>query len=239
MSVSIEQISQFKDLLLKHFQSKSNLCGEHGSKESKNDQSEPNDEQNSDKDSDDDRLMNDPEKNPAKSHGYSCMNDHSKEINLYEKTNKEKFEAIELFKQQGDMFVGQKDFAQAKSNYKRALVYTNYLIPSNGEEQIRFDFLLLRIHLNTALVRIELFEIRKALSVNIEFVLSKDPKNPKALYRKAKCYLVLDEYENCKQVIEQISEINNGILDPDTLRLSEDLTRKVINYKNTKMNVRI
>ena len=237
MQNNIKETIEFKNLLLKHF-AKDVTSNAHNHNCSDLDSHRPVNKA-SDEDSDrenkgeEDQLMNN------MSHGYSCMNDHSKEINIYEKSNAEKFEAIELFKSEGDKCTISKNYSEAKQLYKRALLYTNYLIPKSSEEQAAYDSLILRLHLNMALVRIGLEELRKAIAKDIDFVLSKDPKNMKALYRKAKCYLLLDEYDDCKKVFGQLAEANCGSLDSESKILENELIRKCAAYRKAKLNIKV
>ena len=90
-----------------------------------------------------------------------------------------------------------------------------------------------------ALVRIGLGELRKAIAKDVEFVLSKDAKNLKALYRKAKCYLLLDEYENCREALSQLAHANGGSLDAESRSLEAELANKCLIYKKTKLDIKI
>ena len=100
MQSNLKETIDIKNLLIKHFAKEvtsnthNHSCSEsHAQQAEEKENSDDSDEEGK---TEEDKMM----KNMSK--GYSCMNDHSKELNIYEKSNQEKFEAIELFKSEGD-----------------------------------------------------------------------------------------------------------------------------------------
>ena len=73
-------------------------------------------------------------------------------------------------------------------------------------------------------------EFRKALKNHIDFILGKDSVHKKALYRKAKCYFFLDEFENCRKFLNIFKKTYGE--DKDGLDLEKSLENKIRIYEN-------
>lgn len=155
-------------------------------------------------------VVREEEKNEEPKHEHpphmGCYSSHSKENEIYQKSNKEKFESIEFFKEKGNESFLAKDYQKAQFFYQQAIIYLTYLIPTEKEDQ-RYEDLFLKVHLNMATVQMETQQIRTALSEHIYQVLSRDPTNAKGLYKKAKAYYLLDEFENCAEVLKRLVEL--------------------------------
>jgi hypothetical protein len=148
-----------------------------------------------------------PEGQEARAGLGGCMNDHSKERSIYEKDNREKWEMVEFFKQKGDTAFRAKEFEEAKEQLRRALDTMLYFIPKGQAECQRFEDMETRLHLNQAATRIHLGQPRKALTKDLGYVLSRNPTHPKALYRKAKCHLLLEEEAEFESALVRLQAV--------------------------------
>ena len=190
----------FKNILLKHFDTPSQNQAQASNLKADEISSDEEDEK-------DKKTPEEKELEKAQKNNKPCLSDHSKELNIYEKTNIEKFELVEFFKNKGDQSFNKKDYEEAKDNYSRSLTYLIYLIPKEKIEFVKYTDLEIKINLNLGQVRILRGEFRKALKKNLHFVLSKQGNNVKALYRKAKCHLSLDEDVLFLETIEKLKTV--------------------------------
>lgn len=120
------------------------------------------------------------------------MHDMSKEKDIFDRPNKEKFQIIEQYKNEGNAFVKQGDYEKAVYMYKKALLYIIYLIPTDSEDEA-YEKLNETVNLNISLAFLNLKEREEALK-HAEEALRLNPRNPKGFYRKLKALAEMDKF---------------------------------------------
>ena len=111
-----------------------------------------------------------------------------------------------------------------------------YLIPKGDKENRDYDDLEIKLHLNIGFADMQLKNYRSAIKEHFNFVLKKEKGNPKALYRKAKCFMLLDDYNECDNVFEIIKE-EIGSDDREFNKLKKQLEDRRRKYMNSKLNL--
>lgn len=130
-----------------------------------------------------------------------CSRDHAAEIDIYNKSYKEKMERIRLMKEQGNKAMKEFGLAAGKDGieqkekdemlqkasyyYKQALLIFVYLIPENDQEHDESELLKMQCHLNQSLVYFKMPLKYDECLQELSQVLKIDPLNSKALYRKS------------------------------------------------------
>ena len=127
----------------------------------------------------------------------SCSHDHTHERNIYEKPYQEKLEAIRMFREEGNRYFKTKRFAEAASEYKRAMIYLDYTFGEDSDQEDELDKERLKCHLNQAAALLELSELSGAVN-ECRLALQIDSNNSKAHYRRGLAYLRQGELENAQ-----------------------------------------
>lgn len=80
-----------------------------------------------------------------------CDQNHSKEIDIYNRPFPEKMEIVRDFKEKGNKYFKENDFQKASYFYAKALLQFYYIIPDNEKEEEEVNPIKLSCHLNQAL----------------------------------------------------------------------------------------
>jgi len=85
-----------------------------------------------------------------------CFHDRRKERELFEKPLKEKFEACERFKNEGNEHFKLKNFEKADIEYQKALLQLDYSFPDKPEEDKKMQELQEALYGNMATLKYQL-----------------------------------------------------------------------------------
>lgn len=125
-----------------------------------------------------------------------CKKDHAVELDIYNKTYKEKIERIKMMKEQGNQAMEEvaktenkekqdENLNKASYYYAQALLIFVYLIPDNDAQEKESNELKISCHLNQSLCYMKLQRFEDSLKETQDVLHRLDPFNVKALYRKA------------------------------------------------------
>ena len=154
-----------------------------------------------------------------------CNKDHAAEIDIYNKTYKEKISRIKLMKEQGNAAIASYNSAASGSTaqseeklsadeylqkasyyYAQALLIFYYLIPENDEEEKESNALKISCHLNQSLAFMKLKRYDECLQELSNVLYKLDKNNVKALYRKTQVLEIKGNYEEASAIIAQFEK---------------------------------
>ena len=159
-----------------------------------------------------------------------CNKDHAVELDIYNKSYKEKIDRIKLMKEQGNVAIAEYNKMQtqgidknassatkpedmlnkASYYYAQALLIFVYLIPDTDKEEKESNELKISCHLNQSLSYMKLKRYDDCLN-ELENVLHRlDKNNTKALYRKAQVLELLGKHVEAMKVIDQFYAANGS-----------------------------
>ncbi|CAD8100466.1 unnamed protein product [Paramecium sonneborni] len=161
----------------------------------------------------------------------ACTHDRRKEREIYEKTNKEKFENIEYFKQEGNLAFKNKEFDKAAYFYQKALVYFDYTFPEGDKEEQKYNLLLEQCNNNMAQCKLLQGNLDEAWNYSHQ-ALKINPKNEKAIFRQAKISFQKDDFEQCETLIQKLDQ---NLQETKELKLS--LQNRIKMYKQRNEQV--
>jgi len=165
---------------------------------------------------------------------FGCFHDRRKERQLYEKSTREKLEAAERFKKEGNKFFQNKEYAKADIEYQKALIQFDYAFPDTPEEEKDMEKLQEQVHTNVALVKFYQKDYKECISqCSLAIKINKDAMKPR--YRRACAYLEIDDYENVLKEIEEGLKIDAK--SADFIALKEKLSGKMKQYEQKNEQV--
>lgn len=149
------------------------------------------------------------------------LKDFEKVPATWEMTSVEKLDAAKAAKEQGTTFLQQNKFKLSFDKYKRIEQLLEYEKSMDPEQKKERDTLILAAYLNMALVASKMDENLNCIKycdkvclfcfINLKFqALECDPKNVKALFRKASAKLASNDIKEAKQLFEKVIEIDSG-----------------------------
>ncbi len=152
---------------------------------------------------------------------------------IYEKTLKDKLQAVAMFREDGNTNFKNKELEAAKVAYNRALIYLDYSFGDTDEENAAIDAERVKLNLNLAAVFLELNDYPKTVN-HCRLALRVDPNNSKAYYRRGLAYLRQGELEAAQhdlyKALKLVSVENKDVRQPVELAV-HDLNAKWNEYK--------
>lgn len=133
--------------------------------------------------------------------------DKSKERAVFELSTAKKFEACRRFKKEGAAFFEEGQFFRSAAAYRKILVYLNYTFPDTPEETKEFDALKISSELNIAACKLKTGQYDEVIRCCSQ-VLNVDPKNVKALLRRARGHRLSDDFEASARDLKAAIEIS-------------------------------
>ena len=164
--------------------------------------------------------------------GMGHYHDHTEERIFFEKPEDEKMRFCELERMYGNYTYDEGMLPKAVEHYKLALAYYEYCFPETEEKQKQLDELKNACLCNVSLCYYRLGEMRKAIS-SASQVLNKNPRYVKALFRRARAYRELDEYDNAFEDIDTAIECS-----PNDASLKKERIRLIKQKQASKTNVK-
>ncbi|CAD8106945.1 unnamed protein product [Paramecium sonneborni] len=128
-----------------------------------------------------------------------------KEIEIYEKSNEEKFLNLEQFKLEGNLLFKNKEYNKAAYFYQQAIIYFDYLFPDGDQEIEKYKLLEEQCNNNMAQCRFLQGNLDEAWNYSDQ-VLRINPKNEKAIFRQAKILLQKDDLEQCQALVKKLDQ---------------------------------
>ena len=128
--------------------------------------------------------------------------DHHEERIFFEKPEDEKLRYCERHRMYGNALYEEGILLKAAEQYHLTLSYYEYCFPDCNEKQAHLDELRNACLCNISLCYYRMKEMRKAIACASK-VLAKHPQHVKALYRRAKAHLALDEYDRALEDLTQ------------------------------------
>jgi len=251
-----QQASDFANLILKHYdkpdklEAKANkgLESANVKNESENSQdmkteyqNNPLDKYNNDyskwknlEKEDEEKVVKDPNNVENYKDQMGCFHDRRKEREIFEKPTKEKLEAAERFKLEGNKCVSDKNYEKADFEYQKALLQFDYTFPDNPEDDKKMQELQESCHSNMALVQFHLKDYKESIH-QAGMALKLNPANIKARYRKVCSLIEIDGFDQAQEEIAKAMEIdakNTAILD-----IKKTLTEKIKQSKQKEKNL--
>ncbi|CAD8169953.1 unnamed protein product [Paramecium pentaurelia] len=161
----------------------------------------------------------------------ACTHDRRKEREIYEKTNKEKFENIEYFKQEGNVAFKNKEYDKAAYFYQKALVYFDYTFPEGDQEEQKYNLLLEQCNNNMAQCKLLQGCLDEAWNYSHQ-ALKINPKSEKAIFRQAKISYQKDDFEQCEALLQKL---NQDLQETKELKLNLQNRIKLYNQRNEQV----
>ena len=143
-----------------------------------------------------------------------CNHDHSAERAIWDMTWDDKLKSCREFREEGNYFFREAQFARAADRYHRALVYFEYCIAETDKEEIEYNNSRLLTLLNYSICLKRLKNYSDAHN-NLRQALQLDPTNVKAMYHKGQIYRINDEFEKSKEILSKalkLDESNQAII---------------------------
>ncbi|XP_069145780.1 peptidyl-prolyl cis-trans isomerase FKBP15-1 isoform X2 [Solanum lycopersicum] len=133
--------------------------------------------------------------------------DFNKEKPFWKMETKEKIEACDKIKNEGNVLFKDGKFQCASRKYEKASKFIQFDHSFNNDEKFRANTLRLSCYLNNAACKLKMGEhqeVSKLCSKVIEY----DPCNVKALFRRAQAYLRINELEKAEIDINKALEVD-------------------------------
>ena len=179
-----------------------------------------------------DQKNSQPSSRPHSHHG--CSQDHSKEIQIFEKSNKDKLAAIEALRSEGNKKFKAGFFEEALGSYRLALAYFDYSFPEGDSEQAAFDNAKIKCHLNVA-ATLEKLKLWNKVASECEHALRIESGNSKALYRMANAQVQMDQFEDGELFLRKVEAVEPE--DAAVRALRVELNRKMETYDRKSKEV--
>ncbi|KAJ1607925.1 putative peptidylprolyl isomerase [Cryptosporidium canis] len=138
-----------------------------------------------------------------------CSHDRSKERELYERSTRDKLDAIKLFCDEGNIKYQNNQIEDAIFEYKNALIYVDYTFPEDKALEEEYNNLITRINLNLSACFLKINEFNMTI-LHCNKVLQNDPNNIKALYRLSQAYMNIYEFNKALEIIEGVLSRKDG-----------------------------
>ena len=152
---------------------------------------------------------------------------HSKEIDIYNRTFKEKMQIVGDFKEKGNQYFKEDNYEKASYFYAKALLQFYYIIPEDDAEEAIVKPVQLACHVNQAIWYQKQKRYDEGLTEWYQ-ALNIDPNNVKALYRQATLNREKHNFEKAQNDIKKGLEIepNNKAL----IKLKKELNKDIELY---------
>ena len=131
----------------------------------------------------------------SKADNLGHYHDHSLERNFFERPEEQKFEECERNRIIGNYLFYEGIYVKAAEHYQIAIAFYEYCFPDSDERQIQLDELRRACLCNISLCYSHMGQLRQAVEAATTVLRETDGKHPKALFRRAQAYRLLDEYE--------------------------------------------
>ncbi len=145
--------------------------------------------------------------------GTACNHDHSAERAVYEMGWSARLSACRGYQTEGNMFFREGQYQRAAVRYHHAITYFEYAIPEDDAQQEELDAARLPVYLNFAACMLKLGSLDEALNYCHQ-ALRIDPRNVKALYRKAQVFRTREKFDEARAAINEalavVTEADNG-----------------------------
>ncbi|KAL2320604.1 hypothetical protein Fmac_029573 [Flemingia macrophylla] len=128
--------------------------------------------------------------------------DFVKEKPFWKMNTREKIEACERKKHDGNLLFKAENFRRASKKYEKAVKYTEFDHSFSEDEKRHANTLRLSCNLNNAACKLKLGEYIEASRLCTK-VLEQDPSNIKALYRRCQAYLKTSDLEKAEADIKR------------------------------------
>ena len=157
---------------------------------------------------------------------------------MIERVVPEKIEKAKAEKDKGNELFQQGEHKQALASYHYAKLYVKGLVNLTDEEKSAIKAVELSCNLNMAAVYIKFQWWQKAISASTS-VLESDPNNVKALFRRGKAYLELNNTERARADLLQAIKLspNDKALRDEYTRLQEKETALAQQAKSVFKNI--
>lgn len=121
------------------------------------------------------------------------------------------------FKLEGNALFQENKYQAALVQYNRVLIFYEYCFDAVDAEKKDLEHIRLLCLLNAAACSLHLESYRQCIGFCNEALDIKDV-NPKAYFRRAKAYRLLDQYDLAKRDLGRVVELSNGTKCKDLLR---------------------
>ncbi|KAJ1611023.1 putative peptidylprolyl isomerase [Cryptosporidium canis] len=162
-----------------------------------------------------------------------CSHDRSKERELYERSTRDKLDAIKLFCD-GNIKYQNDQIEDAILEYKNALIYVDYTFPEDKALEEEYNNLITRINLNLSACFLKINEFNMTI-LHCNKVLKNDPNNIKALYRLTQAYMNIYEFNKALEIIEGVLSRKDGEHSA-FIKLRNDIILMENKYKSSNCN---
>ena len=165
------------------------------------------------------RIINDFQPSDVSSHNEpehgpscppSCSHDHSREHAIFERTNVEKFEAINILREKGNEKFRNNNFGAAAVFYRQALMYIDYTFPETPHETNIFKSENLKVLLNLAICKERLNEWAEAVKF-CKRAIQIDQKSAKAHYRLGLAQTELGLFDEAEESLKTAYTIEQDV----------------------------
>ncbi|XP_059298086.1 70 kDa peptidyl-prolyl isomerase-like [Lycium ferocissimum] len=153
--------------------------------------------------------------------------DFDKEKPFWKMDTKEKLEACEKIKNEGNVLFKDGKFQCASRKYEKASKFIQFDHSFNEDEKCRAKTLRLSCYLNDAACKLKMGEHQEASKLCSK-VIEYEPCNVKALFRRAQAYLRINELEKAEIDIRKALEVdpnNRYITDTHVFRTFQNAAR--------------
>ncbi|MED6124398.1 hypothetical protein PIB30_058576 [Stylosanthes scabra] len=160
--------------------------------------------------------------------------DFVKEKPFWKMENKEKLEACERKKHDGNLMFKAENFKRASMEYEKAVKCIEFDHSFSEDEKLHANTLRLSCNLNNAACKLKLGDYTEASRLCTK-VLEQDPLNVKALYRRCQAYLKTSDLEKAEVDIKRAL-----IIDPNNREIKveyKELKLKQKEYNKYESNI--
>lgn len=133
--------------------------------------------------------------------------DFNKEKPFWKMDTKEKLEACDKIKNEGNVLFKDEKFQCASRKYEKASKFIQFDHSFNNDEKCRANTLRLSCYLNNAACKLKMGEHQEASKLCSK-VIEYDSCNVKALFRRAQAYLRINELENAEIDIRKALQVD-------------------------------
>nr|XP_018625121.1 peptidyl-prolyl cis-trans isomerase FKBP65-like isoform X2 [Nicotiana tomentosiformis] len=161
--------------------------------------------------------------------------DFNKEKPFWKMDTKEKVEACDKIKKDGNVLFKEGKFQCASRKYDQALKFIQFDHSFNSDEKCQSNTLRLSCYLNNAACKLKIGEHQEASKLCSK-VIEYDPCNVKALFRRAQAYLRINELEKAEIDITKALEVdpNNS---RDVKLMYKELKKKQKQYTQHEVEI--
>jgi len=153
-----------------------------------------------------------------------------KEKESWDMNAQEKIDAALKRKNEGNELFKESKFQRALKKYKKAMTFLDSETGLSDEEKGKAKELKLPLYLNLAACKLHTKEYSE-VKENCKKALEIDPSNTKALLRRGKAFIELDEWDSAKQDLNKALEV-----DPNNVEIKKELVH--LNKKIANQNAK-